>query len=63
MRFGEQTLGALDRLESEPGQKQYLVGERFTVADLTAAALFYPLVMPPEGPLQVDPHSHGACIT
>lgn len=25
------------------------------MADLTAAALFYPLVLPPEGPLQADP--------
>jgi len=29
---------------------EYLVGDRFSVADLTAAALFYPLVNPPEGP-------------
>ncbi len=49
------TLRALDRLESELGESEYLVGERFTVADLTAASLFYPLVMPPEGPLQLEP--------
>jgi glutathione S-transferase len=48
-------VAALDRLESELGENQYLVGDRFTVADLTAAALFYPLVLPPEGPLQMDP--------
>jgi glutathione S-transferase len=48
------TLAALDRLESELGENQYLVGERFTVADLTAAALFYPLVLPPEGPVRMD---------
>lgn len=48
-------LTALDRLESELGESEYLVGERFTVADLTAAALFYPLVLPPEGPLHMDP--------
>lgn len=46
---------ALDRLESELGESEYLVGDRFTVADLTAASMFYPLVMPPEGPLQMDP--------
>ena len=48
-------IAALDRLESELGEGEYLIGDRFTVADLTAAALFYPLVMPPEGPLQMDP--------
>jgi glutathione S-transferase len=43
-------LAALDRLESELGPHDYLVGDSFTVADLTAASLFYPLVRPPEGP-------------
>jgi glutathione S-transferase len=45
-----QVLAAFDRLESELGSGDYLVGKRFTVADLTAASLFYPLVRPPEGP-------------
>ena len=35
-------LAAFDRLESELGAGDYLVGDRFTVADLTAASLFYP---------------------
>ena len=48
-------LAAFDRIETELGDGQYLVGNRFTVADLTAAALFYPLVLPPEGPLQMEP--------
>jgi len=39
---------ALERIESEREGCPYLVGERFTVADLTAAALLYPLVWPPE---------------
>ena len=43
-------LAALDRLEAELGAGEYLVGDRFTVADLTAASLLYPLVQPPEGP-------------
>jgi glutathione S-transferase len=43
-------LAALDRLEDELGDSRYLVGDRFTVADLAAAALLYPLVLPPEGP-------------
>jgi glutathione S-transferase len=45
-------LEALDRLEAELGTNDYLVGERFTVADLTAASLFYPLVLPVEGPVR-----------
>jgi glutathione S-transferase len=43
-------LAALDRLEAELGDAPYLAGDRFSVADLTAASLFYPLVNPPEGP-------------
>ena len=41
---------AMDRLEREISAGGYLVGERFTIADLTAAALFYPVVRPPEFP-------------
>jgi glutathione S-transferase len=43
-------LEAFDRLESELGAGDYLVGDDFTVADLTAASLLYPVVQPPEGP-------------
>jgi glutathione S-transferase len=43
-------LAALDRLEAELDGGEYLVGGRFTVADLAGAALLYPLVLPPEGP-------------
>jgi glutathione S-transferase len=49
-RAEDKVLAALDRLEAELGDAEYLVGDSFTVADLTAAALFYPLVTPPEGP-------------
>lgn len=56
-RNADEALGsvtaALDRLESELGDREYLVGDRFTIADLTAASLFYPMVLPPEGPLQM----------
>jgi glutathione S-transferase len=40
----------MDRLESELQPSGYLVGDRFSVADLTAAALFTPLLMPPQRP-------------
>jgi len=50
-RARARVLRALDRLEAELGTGDYLVGERFTVADLTAASLFYPLVLPAEGPV------------
>jgi glutathione S-transferase len=43
-------VAAFDRLESELGSGDYLVGDRFTVADLTAASLLFPVVQPPEGP-------------
>jgi glutathione S-transferase len=45
---------AFDRLEAELGSSEYLVGDRFTMADLTAASILYPMVRPPEGP-QVMP--------
>jgi glutathione S-transferase len=44
------TLAAMDRLEHELRPSGYTVGDRFTVADLTAAALLSPLVRPPEFP-------------
>jgi glutathione S-transferase len=50
MAAREKVLEALDRLEAELAGREYLVGNRFSVADLTAAALFYPLTMPPEAP-------------
>ncbi len=49
-------LAAFDLLEAEleRGDGVHLVGEDFTVADLTAAALFYPIVGPPHAPLPQD---------
>lgn len=47
-------LAGLDRLEAELGDDEYLVGDHFSVADLTAASLFYPLALPDEGPLNAD---------
>jgi glutathione S-transferase len=47
-------LAALDRLDAELGGGEHLVGDAFSVADLTAAALFYPLVLPEGGPVPTD---------
>jgi glutathione S-transferase len=44
------TMAAMDRLEHELQPSGFLVGDHFTVADLTAAALLSPLVRPPEFP-------------
>jgi glutathione S-transferase len=46
----EKVVAAMDRLEREIGPSGYLVGSSFTVADLTAASLFYPIARPPEFP-------------
>jgi glutathione S-transferase len=50
VRSREKCIQALDLLEKELGNKDYLVGDEFSIADLTAAALFYPLALPPEFP-------------
>jgi glutathione S-transferase len=46
----EKTAAAMDRLERELSPSGFLVGDSFTVADLTAAALSYPVARPPEFP-------------
>jgi len=52
--------GALDRIESERQGRDHLVGDSFTIADLTAAALLYPLAWPPEFPYGLpDPPRSG----
>jgi glutathione S-transferase len=43
-------VAAVDRLEREISPSGYLVGDSFTVADLTAAALLYPVARPTEFP-------------
>lgn len=53
-RIGE----TLDRVESERGGRPYLVGDRFSLADLTAAALLFPLVLPPELPFEIANKNH-----
>jgi glutathione S-transferase len=46
----EMVHAAFDRIEADIGPSGYLVGEAFTVADLTAASILAPIVMPPEFP-------------
>ena len=47
---------AMDRIERERCPSGYLVGDSFSVADLTAAAILSVMVRPPEFPYhQVDP--------
>jgi len=53
-RAQSRVLAILGRLEAELGDREYLVGDRFSVADLTAASLLYPLVLPAQGPQQVQ---------
>jgi glutathione S-transferase len=55
-RSRAEVLAALDRLDAEleAGGGDYLVGDSFSVADLTAASLFYPLVLPEGAPLPPD---------
>ena len=49
-RSREKVHAAFDKLEADVGPSGYLVGESFTVADLTAASILAPVVMPPEFP-------------
>jgi glutathione S-transferase len=52
-RAREGIAAAFDKLEAEleQGQGEFLAGDGLSVADVTAASLFYPVVVPPEGPL------------
>jgi glutathione S-transferase len=49
-RSREKVCAAFAELEGGVGPSGYLVGESFTVADLTAASILAPIVMPPEFP-------------
>ena len=51
-RAQKKVAAGLDRIVTELGPSGYLAGPRFTVADLTAAALLFPLARPAE--LQYD---------
>ena len=47
---GQRLNSYFDRLESEIGPSGYLVGERFSVADLAAAAVMTAIIRPPQFP-------------
>ena len=46
----EKVRAAFDKIDADAGSSGYLVGESFTVADLTAASILAPIVMPPQFP-------------
>ena len=47
---------SLDRIEAELQPSGYLVGTSFTVADLGAAAMLFPMLRPPEAQCELlDP--------
>jgi glutathione S-transferase len=49
-RSRREIVAAMDRVEAELQPSGYLVGDAFSVADLSAAALFTPLLAPPGRP-------------
>jgi glutathione S-transferase len=55
-RAREAIVAAFEKLEAEleKDDGEFLVGDSLSVADVTAASLFYPIVVPPEGPLSPD---------
>ena len=57
----EKVRAALDRVEADVGPSGYLVGESFSVADLTAASILGLIVVPPEFPyIKVHPDERTA---
>ncbi|TXH02546.1 MAG: glutathione S-transferase family protein [Nevskiaceae bacterium] len=54
------TREALDFVARESARTGYLVGDRFSIADLTAATVLFPTCLPPEYPVAVpEPRSAG----
>jgi glutathione S-transferase len=50
----ERVLGALDRIEAELQPSGYLVGTSFTVADLGAGSMLFPMLRPPEAQCELS---------
>ena len=57
-RAWEKCRRACERFAAERGQSGYLVGDRFTVADLTLAALLSPAVAPEQFPYPQPQRGH-----
>jgi glutathione S-transferase len=54
------TQEALDRIARTAGTDGYLVGDRFSIADLTAASLLSPVLFPPECQARIfEPRAPG----
>ncbi|HWU68758.1 MAG TPA: glutathione S-transferase family protein [Stenotrophobium sp.] len=54
------TAEALDFVARHSAQTGYLVGDRFSIADLTAATVLFPTCLPPEYPVAMsEPRSAG----
>jgi glutathione S-transferase len=49
----ERVLTAVAQLEEELGDREYLVGDHFSIADLSAASLMYPAASPPTFPYPI----------
>ncbi|HEX2085465.1 MAG TPA: glutathione S-transferase family protein [Solirubrobacteraceae bacterium] len=57
----EKVRAAFDEVEAKVGPSGYLVGDRFTVADLTAASILALVVVPPQLPyVKLDPDDRAA---
>jgi glutathione S-transferase len=60
-RSREVVRSALDKIEAEAGPSGYLVGDSFTVADLTGASILGLIVVPPEFPyIKLHPDERAA---
>lgn len=60
-RAVDEIRAAMDRVEREVGVSGYLVGDSFSVADLSAASLFTPLLLPAERQY-APPRAAGAVL-
>ncbi len=49
----DRTIAAMDRIARELQPSGYLAGDGFTVADLTGAAMLWPLVLPKQFPYKL----------